>query len=40
MAHLSPVELKPVAIGLWIFGLVIQAVAFGLACANRWVEHR
>ncbi|HEX7617476.1 MAG TPA: hypothetical protein VF480_02030 [Verrucomicrobiae bacterium] len=39
MAHLSPVELKPVAAGLWIFGLVIQAVAFGLAFAGRWAER-
>ena len=39
MAHLSPAQLKPVAVGLWILGLMTQATAFGLACANRWASR-
>jgi hypothetical protein len=35
MAHLSPAQLKPVAIGLWMLGLLIQIIAFGKA----WAEH-
>ena len=38
MAHLSPAQLKPVAIGIWILALMTQATAFGLACANRWAS--
>jgi hypothetical protein len=39
MAHLSPAQLKPVAVGLWILALMTQATAFGLACANRWASR-
>jgi hypothetical protein len=38
IAHLSAVQLKPVAIGLWFLGLFTQAVAFGVACAGRKAE--
>jgi glycerol uptake facilitator-like aquaporin len=40
MAHLTPPEVKPVAVGLWICALLLQAGAFGLACANRWPARR
>jgi glycerol uptake facilitator-like aquaporin len=39
MAHLSAPQLKPVAVGLWLLGLMTQAGAFGLACANRWASR-
>ena len=35
VANLSAAQLKPLAIGLWFLGLLIQIVAFGLACAGR-----
>jgi len=31
MAHLSPLQLKPVAAVLWVLGFATQAVAFVLA---------
>jgi hypothetical protein len=40
VAHLSPAQLKPVAVGLWILGLFTQIVAFGMACAGRRVGSR
>ena len=35
MAHLSPGQLKPVAIVLWLCGFGIQIAAFCKACAER-----
>jgi len=35
MAHLSPTELKHAAIGLWIFGLLVQTVALLMAVIER-----
>ncbi|MGH6663787.1 MAG: hypothetical protein ACREB2_02630 [Pseudolabrys sp.] len=39
MGHLSPVELKSAGVGLWIFGLAIQAGALVLAIAGRRIER-
>jgi dipeptide/tripeptide permease len=35
MAHLSPGQLKPVAMALWFFGLALQVAAFAMA----WSKH-
>jgi hypothetical protein len=35
MAHLSPAELKHVAVDIWIFGLLVQTVALLLAVIER-----
>jgi len=40
MAHLSPIQLKPVAIALWVLGLGIQILAFGKACAEHSIDSR
>jgi hypothetical protein len=35
MAHLSPAQLKPVAMVLWLFGLLVQIAAFAMACSRH-----
>jgi hypothetical protein len=36
MAHLSPAELKHVAVVIWMFGLLVQTVALLMALIERW----
>jgi hypothetical protein len=37
---MSQAQLKPLAVGLWIFGLMIQTAGFVTACADRWVDRQ